>query len=78
MSAYDHDPRVTGWTVSTPSSTYTIHSAEVVDPDGVPASVEWFVRRASGGFVERVPVGGWENAYPTADEAIRSLIGDPE
>jgi hypothetical protein len=87
MSAYDNDPRVRwespgDWSVGA----YSVHVLPDID---IPAGCEDQFREWSGVVVAELD--GWHatirdgaspfqvvGVYPTADEAIRSLIGDPQ
>lgn len=71
MRAYDSDPRVT----EVDACQYRVSSG----------GQQWDVHRSPGGWCGEWVDGGWwytdGNArleFGTADEAIRSLIGDPQ
>ena len=69
MSAYDNDPRVT-------RASHDFFCV-VCPADFGTVGATVFPNREDGGWAAQVEGGHRLTTFPTADEAIRSLIGDP-
>lgn len=73
MSAYDNDPRVTD--LRTGAYIVTLDSGGLVDIErGMTDCGPGFLQYPRKGVTVDMPLA----IFPTADEAIRSLIGDPQ